>query len=172
MSLTRGLRSDYAISMLEFNKREENTLAVPLFEDVFAPRNSRSNVAYLPPWSTRRNNANGIQRYYIWKSKQAEAQSKIWTDPRGYYFLNIMVVLPGQQGKGIGKALAQEVTRLADEEGKRCYLESSRDVPNMKIYEAMGFHFVEQMDCDDNGEICKLYCMVRELREVTSGEAE
>ena len=46
-----------------------------------------------------------MQRYWIWKQKQAEAQSEIWTDERGYYFLNIMVVLPGEQGKGIGKAL-------------------------------------------------------------------
>jgi predicted N-acetyltransferase YhbS len=83
-----------------------------------------------------------------------------------------MVVMPGQQGKGIGKALAREVTRLADQEEKRCYLESSRDVPNMKIYEAMGFHFVKQMDCDDDGEVCKLFCMVREPQTITSGELE
>ncbi|RDW94712.1 hypothetical protein BP5796_00475 [Coleophoma crateriformis] len=88
-----------------------------------------------------------MKRYYIWKQKQAEAQSEIWTDPKGYYFLNIMVVLPGQQGKGIGKLLAGEVTKKADEEGIKCYLESSRDVPNMKIYESMGFHFVKGMDC-------------------------
>jgi GNAT superfamily N-acetyltransferase len=102
------------------------------------------------------------QRYYIWKTKQAEAHSELWTDPRGYYFLNIMVVVPGQQGKGIGKMLAREVTKKADEEGRKCYLESSRDVPNIGIYEAMGFHFVKQMNCDDGGEVCKLYCMVRE----------
>jgi GNAT superfamily N-acetyltransferase len=102
------------------------------------------------------------QRYYIWKQRQAEAQAAIWTDPRGYYFLNIMVVLPQQQGRGIGKKLAQEVTKMADASGLRCYLESSRDVPNMKIYEAMGFHFVKQMECDDGGDICKLYCMVRQ----------
>jgi len=107
-----------------------------------------------------------VKRYYIWKEKQAEAQSEIWTDEKGYYFLNIMVVLPGEQGKGIGKALARAVTKIADQEGRRCYLESSRDVPNMKIYEAMGFHFVKQMDCDDEGDICKLYCMVREPRPV------
>ncbi len=71
-------------------------------------------------------------------------------------------MLPEQQGKGIGRALFQEVTKKADEEGRRCYLESSRDQPNTKIYEAIGFHFVKQMDCDDNGDVCKLYCMVRE----------
>jgi predicted N-acetyltransferase YhbS len=83
-----------------------------------------------------------------------------------------MVLLPAYQGKGIGKALAREVTKHADQEGKRCYLESSRDVPNMKIYEAMGFHFVKQMDCDDDGEVCKLFCMVREPQPIASGEPE
>jgi GNAT superfamily N-acetyltransferase len=77
-----------------------------------------------------------------------------------------MVVLPGQQGKGIGKELAREVTKMADEEGKRCYLESSRDAPNMMIYEAMGFYFVKQMECDDDGDTCRLYCMVREPQKL------
>lgn len=106
------------------------------------------------------------QRYYIWKTKQAEAQSELWTDPKGYYFLNITVVVPGQQGKGIGKTMVREVTRKADEEGRRCYLESSRDVPNIKIYESMGFKFVKQMDCDDGGVICPLYCMIREPQKL------
>jgi GNAT superfamily N-acetyltransferase len=73
-----------------------------------------------------------------------------------------MVVSPSHQGKGIGKLLAREVTKKADAEGRKCYLESSRDVPNMKIYEAMGFHFEQGMDCDDEGEVCKLFCMVRD----------
>ncbi|KAH8599599.1 hypothetical protein B0O99DRAFT_682164 [Bisporella sp. PMI_857] len=55
-------------------------------------------------------------RYWIWKETQAEAQAKIWTDEKGYYFLNIMVVLPGEQGKGIGRALVEEVTKMADAE--------------------------------------------------------
>lgn len=108
--------------------------------------------------------ANALQRYYIWKARQAEVQKEIWTDPKGYYFLNIITVLPEAQGKGIGRALFSEVTRKADEEGIACYLESSRDEPNIKIYEAMGFKFVRGMDCEDDGEICKLFCMVREPR--------
>jgi len=103
-----------------------------------------------------------VKRYYIWKACQAQAQKEIWTDPRGYYFLNIITVLPSEQGKGIGRALFNEVTKKADEEGIRCYLESSRDEPNMKIYEAVGFHFVRELDCDDDGEVCKLFCMVRD----------
>jgi GNAT superfamily N-acetyltransferase len=76
-----------------------------------------------------------------------------------------MVVVPGQQGKGIGRALASEVTSKADQEGMRCYLESSRDVPNMKIYETMGFHFVKELVCEDEGDICPLFCMVRDPQE-------
>lgn len=112
------------------------------------------------------------QRYYIWKSQQAAAQSEIWTDPKGYYFCNIIVVLPSHHGRGIGKALAQEVTKRADAEGQKCYLESSRDVPNMKIYEAMGFHFVKEMECLDesDGGKCQLFCMVRDPKKVIEEE--
>ena len=66
----------------------------------------------------------------------------------------------------VGKALASEVTEMADKEGMKCYLESSRDIPNTKIYESMGFHFVKQMDCDDGGDVCKLFCMVRDPKAV------
>lgn len=83
-----------------------------------------------------------------------------------------MVVKPGHQGKGIGKALAREVTKQADREGKRCYLESSRDVPNIKVYESMGFHFVKTMDCVDESTGIKLYCMVREPKKEEDREEE
>ena len=74
------------------------------------------------------------------------------------------------------------MTDRADGEGRRCYLESSRDEPNVKIYEKMGFKMVKEMECDDDGEVCKvgvinegipdsvemrligsqLFCMIRE----------
>lgn len=73
-----------------------------------------------------------------------------------------MVVLPEAQGKGIGKLLMSEVTDQADKEGMKCYLESSRDVPNKQIYERMGFSFAKQMDCVDGDSVCELFCMVRE----------
>ena len=56
----------------------------------------------------------------------------------------------------MGKLLFQEVTRKADEDGRKCYLESSRDEPNTRIYERMGFRKVKEMDCDDDGELCKV----------------
>ncbi|KAK6436028.1 hypothetical protein LTR95_007783 [Oleoguttula sp. CCFEE 5521] len=97
------------------------------------------------------------RRYWIWKAAQAEAQRELWTDPKGYYFCNIVTVLPEAQGKGIGKALFK-----ADEEGVKCYLESSRAEPNMAIYERMGFKLAKEMVLDDDGDAITLYCMIRE----------
>jgi GNAT superfamily N-acetyltransferase len=104
-------------------------------------------------------------RYWIWKARQAEAQKELWTDPKGYYFCNILTVLPEWQGKGVGTALAVEVLRMADREGRRAYLESSRREPNVAIYEKFGFKLVKEMECrdgDKEGDAITLYCMMRE----------
>lgn len=110
-------------------------------------------------------------RYYIWKSAQTSAQSTLWTDPQGYYFCNIVTVLPSAQGLGIGKKLFKHVTDQADNEGKRCYLESSRAEPNMKIYEKMGFELKKEMVCDDDGDAITLYCMMREPQKLREQES-
>ncbi|PWY77365.1 acetyltransferase, GNAT family [Aspergillus heteromorphus CBS 117.55] len=101
-------------------------------------------------------------RYWIWKARQQDAQSQIWDDPRGYYFCNIVAVSPRWQGRGVGRKLFEAVTERADREGVRCYLESSRDVPNVSIYEKLGFEMRMEMECRDGGDVCMLYCMVRE----------
>ncbi|EME47509.1 hypothetical protein DOTSEDRAFT_41907 [Dothistroma septosporum NZE10] len=102
-----------------------------------------------------------VKRYYIWKSAQADAQKALWDDKKGYFFCNIVTVLPETQGKGIGKLLFKQVTDQADAEGRKCYLESSRAEPNMAIYERMGFQLAKEMTCDDEGDAIKLYCMMR-----------
>lgn len=101
------------------------------------------------------------RRYWIWKDAQAKAQAQLWTSERGYYFCNIVTVLPEAQGKGVGRALMEEVLRRADKEGVDCYLESSRKVPNVQIYEKFGFELVKEMECDDEGDKITLYCMMR-----------
>lgn len=106
-----------------------------------------------------------VKRYWIWKATQTEAQKEFWTDEKGYYFCNIVTVLPETQGKGVGKLLFKHVTDVADAEGRRCYLESSRAEPNMAIYERMGFELKKEMVCDDDGENIKLYCMFREPKK-------
>ncbi|RGP76894.1 gnat family [Fusarium longipes] len=96
----------------------------------------------------------------------AKAQSEVWTDPRGYYFLNIMVVLPDAQGKGVGAKMMKVVTEQADAEGMKCYLESSRDKPNVAIYGRFGFKLQTEMICDDDGDAIKLFTMIREPNAV------
>ena len=108
-----------------------------------------------------------VRRYWIWKAAQAEAQNELWTDPKGYYFCNIVTVLPEAQGRGVGKLLFKRVTDVADREGRKCYLESSREEPNMGIYEKMGFELKKEMVCDDEGEKVKLFCTIREPHSPT-----
>ena len=109
-----------------------------------------------------------VKRYWIWKAAQADAQRELWTDEKGYYFCNIVTVLPEAQGKGVGKLLFKDVTDIADREGRKCYLESSRAEPNMAIYERMGFELKKEMVCDDGGDAITLYCMTREPRKATA----
>lgn len=63
----------------------------------------------------------------------------------------------------------EEVLKMADDEGVDCYLESSRKVPNVAIYEKFGFELVKEMECrDGDGEkdAVMLYCMTRKTRKV------
>ena len=94
------------------------------------------------------------KRYWIWKREQAKIQERLWTDERGYWFCNIVTVLPEAQGRGIGRLLFEDVMEKADEEGTRCYLESSREEPNVKIYEKLGFEVKGTMRVEDEGEAC------------------
>jgi GNAT superfamily N-acetyltransferase len=112
------------------------------------------------------------KRYWIWKARQAEAQGALWTSEKGYYFCNIVTVLPEAQGKGVGRALMEEVLAMADREGVECYLESSRRVPNVEIYEKFGFTLAKEMECrDGEGEkdAVMLYCMTRKPKTGNDG---
>ncbi|KAF2425707.1 acyl-CoA N-acyltransferase [Tothia fuscella] len=103
-----------------------------------------------------------VKRYWLWKEAQAEVQKELWTDENGYYFCNVVTVLPEAQGKGVGRALMEQVLAIADKEGRKCYLESSRKEPNVAIYEKFGFELVKEMKCDDDGDAILLFCMIRE----------
>jgi GNAT superfamily N-acetyltransferase len=101
-----------------------------------------------------------ITRYRIWKARQQEAQEKVWTDPKGYYFCNIVAVAPGTQGMGIGRKLFEVVTDAADREERRCYLESSKGTPNVDIYRKMGFEMVTELDCVEGEDKCRVCCLL------------
>lgn len=65
-----------------------------------------------------------------------------------------MAVSPEAQGRGVGRLLFEAVTKRADQEGVKCYLESSKGVPNVQIYERMGFEMRMEMECRDGDDVC------------------
>ncbi|GKZ17413.1 hypothetical protein AbraIFM66951_004714 [Aspergillus brasiliensis] len=103
-----------------------------------------------------------VRRYWLWKARQQETHERVWTDPRGYYFCNVIAVDSSMRGMGLGRKLVEVVSKQADREGMPCYLESSKGFPNLKIYEKLGFEMVSEIDCVDGKDRCKLYCMIRQ----------
>jgi GNAT superfamily N-acetyltransferase len=67
-------------------------------------------------------------------------------------------VSPEAQGKGVGRMLFEAVTKKADKEKIKCYLESSKKVPNVMIYEKMGFEMKMEMECRDGEDACMVCC--------------
>jgi GNAT superfamily N-acetyltransferase len=97
-----------------------------------------------------------VKRYWIWKRRQADAKGQILTDQRGYYWCGTLAVSQEARRKGIGRKLVEIVTNQADREGMKCYLESSKLVPNVDIYHQMGFEMAIELDCEDGGDVCKV----------------
>lgn len=85
---------------------------------------------------------------------QRTTHDKVWRDPRGYYFCNVIAVRAEMRGKGVGRSLVEVVTERADEEGMPCYLESSKGMPNLRIYEKLGFEMAREIECVDGKDVC------------------
>lgn len=60
------------------------------------------------------------------------------------------------QGRGVGAKMMKDVADHADAENMKCYLETSRDVPNTAIYGRWGVEFLKETICDDDGDAIKL----------------
>ncbi|KAL2382082.1 hypothetical protein RJZ90_003512 [Blastomyces dermatitidis] len=157
---------DQAGSVGRSKKDAARIIGVAMWLPPHPPSERESWYSYFQSWIlTFRQIANNIRfrghgglnvkRYWIWKDAQTAIQSAIWDDPRGYYFCNVIAVADDARGKGIGRKLVEIVTDKADREGMKCYLESSRDVPNLEIYGRMGFKFAKEMECHDGEEVCK-----------------
>lgn len=102
---------------------------------------------------------------------QKKTHDAIWTSPRGYYFCNVIAVDSEMRGMGVGKLLMDVVTTKADAEGVPCYLESSKGMPNLRIYEKMGFNLLTDIECVDKGESCKVSVLPKVRYTETDGRS-
>ena len=75
------------------------------------------------------------------------------------------------RGKGYARKLIENVTAMADTEGRACYLESSNDV-NPIIYGKMGFEIKKKVYLQRAAETVELDLMIREPREKRNSFAE
>lgn len=66
----------------------------------------------------------------------------------------MIAVRSEMRGKGVGRRLVEVVTERADEEGMPCYLESSKGMPNLRIYEKLGFEMAREIECVDGKDVC------------------
>ena len=78
------------------------------------------------------------------------------------WYLPLIGVDPGHQGKGLGGALMKHVTHLIDAQGALSYLESSTP-KNIGLYERHGFEVMTQLPFGDAGGVATP--MLRERRE-------
>ncbi len=68
------------------------------------------------------------------------------------WYLPLIGVDPGHQGKGVGGVLMNHVTTLLDERGALGYLESSTPA-NISLYLRHGFEILEQLPFGDGGVV-------------------
>lgn len=79
----------------------------------------------------------------------------------------MIAVRAEMRGKGVGRRLVEVVTERADEEGMPCYLESSKGMPNLRIYEKLGFEMAREIECVDGKDVCTVSRPSLPLRSIT-----
>ncbi len=66
-----------------------------------------------------------------------------------HYYLDLLGVVPEQQGRGIGSALLDLVLDRADREGASAYLEATSPA-NLALFERHGFEVSLELRCSDS----------------------
>lgn len=77
------------------------------------------------------------------------------------WYLVYLGTKPSGRGKGHARKLIEHVTKLADREGRPCYLESSNET-NPPIYRKFGFEEMRRINLQRGGRNIPLDIMVRE----------
>lgn len=65
------------------------------------------------------------------------------------------------RGHGLGRRLVEAVTDKADDEKIPCYLESSKGMPNLAIYEKLGFEMVDEIECVHGKDACTVSLLIK-----------
>ena len=65
------------------------------------------------------------------------------------YFMNILAVRGHYQRLGLGRQLLAPVLKMADEEGKKAYIEAS--AAGKSLYEKFGWRRIHDLDVDLSG---------------------
>jgi len=86
-----------------------------------------------------------------------------------HYYLFLIGVVPGNQGKGIGSALISHVLRRCDEEGVPAYLENSKP-QNLPFYRGHGFEVMKEIRFARSAP--PLWLMWREPKTLTKQDPE
>lgn len=83
-------------------------------------------------------------------------------DDSDAWYLVYIGAKSGSRGKGYAKALIEHTTKQADDENRKCYLESS-NVANLKLYHKLGFESVGRKAVLQRGpKVIEMDIMVRE----------
>jgi ribosomal protein S18 acetylase RimI-like enzyme len=69
-----------------------------------------------------------------------------------HWYLPLIGVTPGQQGKGLGSILLDRALRRCDRDGIPAYLESTNP-RNIALYERHGFEIIGKIQAGDSPEI-------------------
>lgn len=95
----------------------------------------------------------------VWRGKILDDFMESQHPKEPHYYLAIIGVRPGCQGRGLGKAMMNSVLAQADAEGMPAYLESSK-LENVPIYRSVGFEVTKELQVRPDAP--PLYAMWRE----------
>lgn len=89
------------------------------------------------------------------------------------WYLVYLGTRPTGRGKGYARKVIEYVSRMADAEGRACYLESSNEI-NRKIYAKLGFELRKNIYLQRAEEHVELDIMVREpvQKKAMNGEVK
>jgi ribosomal protein S18 acetylase RimI-like enzyme len=101
--------------------------------------------------------ASAVQRMYTASVFGYRLRKRLVPGP--HWYLGLLAVAPGHQGRGHASALMRPVLEKVKRQNLPCYLETHKQI-NVSMYEHFGFRVVEQIEVPDSGIL--QWCMVKE----------